>query len=135
MSNLKRSLYIIEFFLGFAPSFLVLAVGVIFSPIMFVSFFSGQPEMLLYIALVCFGCFGFWGAISLLTLTLHPESPNISPKRLKFYLAMGIVACSISAYAIGLLNNLYLQLCFINPLVVTLHLAYKQRAYLYGSYS
>jgi len=131
MGNMKRLAYIIEFIIGFAPSLLLLSLGVVFSPVIIVGLFAGEPIILLYGCLVLFGLFGFWGAISLLVLTLHPEQENTKPKRLKIYIALGVISSAISSYAAGGTNE-YLLPFIIAPLFVTLHLVYVQRHYLAG---
>jgi len=132
MNKLKRLAYVIEFVIGFAPSLLILSVGVIFSPIIIVGLLAGEPNILLYGLLVLFGLFGFWGAISLLVLTLHPEQENTKPKRLKIYIALGVISSAVASYAVGGTNE-YLLPFIIAPLFVTLHLVYVQRHYLSGS--
>ncbi|WP_152085821.1 hypothetical protein [Pseudoalteromonas sp. A25] len=129
MKKTLRALYLLEFFVGFAPSVLILCVGIIFSPIYFVGLFSGAPEVLLYLFLVISGSFGFWGAISLLTLTLHPENENTSPFRLRVYLLLGLLASLIVSIFIVRIDNPW-SFVFILPFVVTTHLAYKQRYYI-----
>lgn len=129
MSKLKHIAYIVEFMIGFGPSLLVLTLGVIFSPVIILGIFSGEPMYLFYVLLVLFGLCGFWGAISLLVLTLHSEQENTKPKRLKIYICMGVISSSITSYMIGV-SNIYLLPFVIAPLFVTLHLAYVQRNYL-----
>ncbi|MBE0368135.1 hypothetical protein [Pseudoalteromonas aurantia] len=132
MNKLKRFAYIIEFMIGFAPSLLLLILCVVFSPVIFVGLFSGELTVLLYTTLVLFGLCGFWGAISLLVLTLHPEQENTKPKRLKVYVALGVISSAIVSYSVGG-TNIYLLPFIIAPLFVTLHLVYVQRRYLAGS--
>ena len=132
MNKLKRFAYIVEFFIGFAPSLLLLSLGVVFSPVIIVGLFSGNLTTLFYGLLVLFGLLGFWGAISLLVLTLHPEQENTKPKRLKVYISLGVVSSAVASYAVGGTNE-YLLPFIIAPLFVTLHLVYVQRHYLAGS--
>ena len=129
MSAMKRFLYLLEFFAGFAIPVVVLVVGVVFSPIFIVGFFQGAFETAYYLLLVFAGALGFWGAISLLTLTLHPEKPNTSPKKLRFYILAGVAASSFVGYWVGQTNWFFL-VTFISTLLVTLHLTYIQREYL-----
>ena len=132
MNKLKRLAFIIEFFIGFAPSLIILSLGVVFSPVIIVGLFTGEPTTLLYGLLVLFGLLGFWGAISLLVLTLHPEQENTKPKRLKIYISLGVISSAIASYGVGGTNE-YLLPFIIAPLFVTLHLVYVQRHYLAGN--
>ncbi|MBE1302022.1 MAG: hypothetical protein GJ680_19215 [Alteromonadaceae bacterium] len=132
MKKTVRALYLLEFFVGFAPSVLVLCVGLIFSPIFLTGLYYGAPEVLFYLSLVISGAFGFWGAISLLTLTLHPENENTSPIRLRVYLVLGLIASLVVSLSIVQMQNLW-TLVFVLPLVVTVHLAFVQRRYLFGA--
>jgi len=125
---LRRTLYIFEFIIGFAPCVFVLAIGVIFSPVMLVGLFSGALATALYLLWVAAGMFGFWGAMALLTETLEPNRENTSPNRVRFYLCCGVIACGMACYAAS--HNIYLFFVAFNPLVVTLHLAIIQRDYL-----
>ncbi|WP_100658844.1 hypothetical protein, partial [Alteromonas flava] len=129
MSATKRFLYLLEFFAGFAVPVIVLAMGVVFSPIFIVGLFQGAFETSYYLVLVVAGLLGFWGAISLLTLTLHPEKPNTPPKRLKIYIFAGVVAASFVGYLAGQ-TNWFLLVSFLMTLIVTLHLVFLQRQYL-----
>ena len=132
MTKLKRSLYILEFMIGFAPSLLILTLGVIFSPAILIGLFAGHSSSILFAFLVAGGLLGFWGAISLLVLTLHPEQENTKPKRLKIYIVLGVLSSAVASYSVGD-TNLYLLPFIIAPLFVTLHLVFVQRHYLVGS--
>ncbi len=117
--------------IGFAPSLLILTLGVIFSPAILIGLFSDHLSSFLFAAMVIGGLFGFWGAISLLVLTLHPEQENTKPQRLKIYLILGVLSSAVASYSVGG-SNLYLLPFFIAPLFVSLHLAVVQRDYLNG---
>ena len=132
MSKFKRLLYIVEFMVGFGPSLLILTVGVILSPAIIAGVFTGHTESLLFVFLVLGGLVGFWGAISLLVLTLHPEQENTPPNRLKVYVLAGVIVSTFICCAVGI-TNLYLLPFICAPLFVTLHLVFLQRNYLRGS--
>ncbi|MCG7551174.1 hypothetical protein [Pseudoalteromonas sp. Of7M-16] len=132
MSKLKRALYIFEFVVGFAPSILLLTLGLIFSPAILLGLFAGQPLSILVFFLVAGGLIGFWGAISLLGLTLYPEQENTHPTKLKIYLVLGALSSVVASYSVSVIN-IYLLPFTVTPLFVTLHLAFIQRHHLNGS--
>ncbi len=129
MSASIRFLYLIEFLIGYSVPVIALVLGIIFSPVAIVGLFEGKPESILFLLLVISGSVGFWGAVSLITLTLHPHNSNTPPLRLKFYIAIGVVPIS----SIGILSgqeNGFFTVVSLLTLLVTLHLTIKQRQYL-----
>jgi len=130
MSASKRFLYLIEFLIGYSIPVIILVLGVIFSPVAIVGLFAGKLESILFLLLVLSGSVGFWGAISLMSLTLNPHNSNTPPFRLQLYIAIGVVPVS----SIGIISgqaNWVLTLISLLTLLVTLHLTIKQRQYLH----
>ncbi|KZN50810.1 hypothetical protein N476_15075 [Pseudoalteromonas luteoviolacea H33] len=128
MSKVRRFLYIVEFVLAFGPSFIVLVLALIFSPALLLGLDQDILSKRLIFVLIILGFGGFWGAISLIGLTLFPFQENTKPTRLKLYIMPGVIASTMASFYAGTMS-LYLLPVFIAPLLMTLQLVIKQRYY------
>ncbi|MCF6443040.1 hypothetical protein L1077_26805 [Pseudoalteromonas luteoviolacea] len=104
-------------------------MALIFSPALLIGLEQDIWSKVLILILIILGLVGFWGAISLIGLTLFPLQENTKPIRLKLYIISGVIASSAASFFASTIS-LYLLAVFIAPILVSLQLVIKQRDYL-----
>lgn len=125
---MKSIVYLVVLIVSFAPSAILLTLGVIFSPVWLYGLFESRMATLMPLLLVVGGLLGFWGMLALNNLTLYPHKTDTPPKRLVVYLSLGCIASSTATVFAAYMDWLLAVAMFL-PIPVTACLTYRNRAY------
>lgn len=118
---MKRVILTIELLILCGPAFVMLLVGLVYSPVFVLAFFSESADW--DIGAIMIFC-GAWGFISLINLALHVLSKRdwLGHPVQWFGLLLGIVACGIGLSTMAKPNSMLWV--FIGPIIAVVHLLY-----------
>jgi hypothetical protein len=130
MSQMKRTLILLEAAVCFGNACIVLFVGIVFAPGLLGAAFV-DPEAVSMLLAVVGGCIGMYGIIKLLRRILDPDARAPLPRVIWVCLLVGI--CTSFLTARHMFDPDVQLFSFGLPFVATLHFIYLGRSYLLGS--
>jgi hypothetical protein len=129
MSQINRTLILLEAAVCFSNPCIVLFVGLVFAPGLLGAAFS-DPEALGMLLAVIGGCMGMYGIIVLVRRILNPGARAPRPWVIWVCLSVGI--CTSFLTARHMFDPDVQLFSFGLPFVATLHFMYLGRSYLVG---
>lgn len=128
---MKKALLLLEVMIGYSLAFYLWLLGVLFMPVLILGIIERDVASVLLGMTIALGGLGFWGVLKLIIKMLAPETEIPNAQRMKIFLLSGygagayllLVQFGISSYPVNVIVLL--------PLLVTVHLVYESRAYLW----
>ena len=121
---MKRAILAIELVILCGPAFVILLLGLLYSPVFIFGSVSGRGDW--HIAALMIFC-GTWGFISLVNLALHTLSKRnwLGHPVQWFGILLGIVACGIGLFTMA--ETKIMLLIFVGPIIAVVHLLYLSK--------
>lgn len=123
---MKRGILAIELLILCGPAFVMLLLGLLYSPVFIFGSVSGKGDWYIGALMIIFGT---WGFISLANLALHILRKRNWPGHPVqwFGIILGIAACGIALSTVA--KTKIMLLLFIGPIIAIVHLLYLSKKY------
>jgi|TARA_B110000902_G_scaffold2469_1_gene2753 hypothetical protein len=134
MNKLKALFLIIEVILGYCIPIYFLILGTLMGWIFVAGLFYAEKNSVLVVSALIFGWYGVAGVSKLLMKIISPEKHNINARRVTIHLALGVVGVIAGSHLIGGMERdipIFTLIILVPPILVTLHLFYLGRGYLW----
>lgn len=128
---MKIALLLLEVVIGYSLVCYLWLLGVMFFPVIFLGIIEVDIDSIFLGVAIAFGGLGLWGVLQLTIKILEPEVEISSSKRLKLYLLAGYAAAAYLLLVQFGISLYPMNIVLLLPLLVTLHLIYETRAYLW----